>query len=148
LPEHKKKNAAETTVAAVKADAQSMVDDYRVYLLIEPQAHLTIAMDIETTAAGTLRQVADKLAAAIDAAKAAGKDVTKAEAGLADLRTQVGAAEAAIDGKADTLLALKPGPDGNAIRAQVGPIREAVRAARTALRKAAADAKAIKAALG
>jgi hypothetical protein len=142
------KVTAETTAAGVKADAQSMVDDYRVFVLVEPQVHLTVAIDLETAAAARLGQLADQESAAIDKAKAAGKDVSKAEAGLADLRSQVGAAQAAIAGKTDPLLAVKPGPDADAIHNQVKPVREAVHTARTDLHKAAADAKDIKAALG
>jgi hypothetical protein len=142
------KVTGETTAAGVKADAQSMVDDYRVFILIEPQVHLTIAIDLETAAATKLGQVAEKESAAIDAAKAAGKDVSKAAADLADLRSQVSAVQAAIAGKADPLIALKPGPDADAIHGQVKPIREAVRTGRTDLHKAAADAKDIKKVLG
>jgi len=141
------KVAGETTVAAVRADDQSMVDDYRIYLLVGPKVRLTVAADVETAAAKQLRQVADTLATAIAAAKRAGKDTTKAEADLADLRAQLDAADGAISGKADALLAVAPGPDGDAIRAKVAVARDAVKTARTDLRKAATDAKAIKTAL-
>ena len=144
----KSKVAGETTVAGVKADDQSMVNDYRIYLLVEPKVRLTIAADLETTGVADLRQAADKLAAAIATAKQAGKDTTQAEADLADLRGQTDAADAAISGKADALLAVAPGPDANAIHAQVTPVRDAVHNARTDLRKALADAKAIRTALG
>lgn len=39
-----------------------------------------------------------------------------------------------LDGRVDTLLAIKPGPDGNAIRAQVKTIRDAAKSARTSLK--------------
>jgi hypothetical protein len=39
-----------------------------------------------------------------------------------------------LTGQVDKLLAVQPGPDGDAIRAQVRPIREAARGARTTLR--------------
>jgi hypothetical protein len=138
----------ETTVAAVKTDATSMVNDYRIYLLATPQVHLVIAADLETAAATALSQAADKLSAAIDAAKKAGKDTSKAEADLADLRTQISAATTAISGKADAILAVKPGPDANAIHAAVTPVRDAVHTARGDLKKGAQDAKAIKTELG
>src|SRR2546430_1877315 len=100
------KVAGETTAAAVKADDQSMVNDYRIYLLVEPKVRLTIAADLETAAVAELRETADKLAAAIAAAKQNGKDTTKAEADLADMRSQTDAADHAIAGNADALLAL------------------------------------------
>jgi hypothetical protein len=42
--------------------------------------------------------------------------------------------ENSLDGKVDTLLAIKPGPDGDAIRAQVKTIRDAAKNARTQLK--------------
>ncbi len=42
--------------------------------------------------------------------------------------------KAGLDGKVDTLLAIKPGPDGDAIRAQVKTIRDAAKSARTTLK--------------
>jgi hypothetical protein len=119
-----------------------------VYLLVAPKVRLTIAADLETTAVGQLRITADRLAAAIAAAKAAGKDTTQAEADLADLRAQTDAANTAVTGQADRLLAIAPGPDGSAIQNQVKPVRDAVRTGRTDLRKALADAKAIRGLLG
>jgi len=144
----KPKVDGETTLSGVRTDEQSMVNDYRVYLLVGPKVRLTIALDLESTAVQRLRQVADNLAAAIATAKQAGKDTTRAEAALADLRTQTDAANAAVTGEAESLLAIQPGPDANAIRGQVSPVRDAVRTARTDLRKALADAKAARAALG
>ncbi len=142
------KVAGETTLAGVKADDQSMVDDYRIYLLVAPKVRLTISADLETTAVGQLDTAADTLAAAIASARAAGKDTTRAEADLADMKAQTAAASTAIAGKADTVLAIAPGPDGQAIQNQVSEVRDAVRSARTDLRKALADAKAVKADLG
>jgi len=144
----KTKVSGETTLAGVRADEQSVVADYRVYLLVEPKVRLTIAADVEDAVVARLREAADKLAAAIAAAKQAGKDTTQAEADLADLKAQTDAADAAVAGKADTLLAVAAGPDANAIKGQVAPVRDAVRTARTDLRKAVADAKAIRTALG
>lgn len=140
----KTKVSGETTLAGVRADDQSMVNDYRVYLLVAPKVRLTIAADLETTAVTRLRTTADKLTAAIAAAKAAGKDTTQAEADLADLKAQTDAASTAVTGQADAVLAIQPGPDGTAIQNQVKPVRDAVRTGRTDLRKALADAKAIR----
>ncbi len=144
----KTKVTGETTLAGVRADDQSMVDDYRVYLLVAPKVRLTISADLETTAVGQLGTAADTLAAAIASAKAAGKDTTKAEADLADMKAQTAAAGTAVAGKADTVLAIAPGPDAQAIESQVKVVRDAVHSARTDLRKAVADGKAVKADLG
>jgi len=142
------KVAGETTLAAVKADDQSMVNDYRIYLLVGPKVRLTVAADLETAASHELRQAADKLASAIAAAKQAGKDIGNADADLADLRSQVDAADAALGGKGDALLAIQPGPDADAIKNQISPVRDAVKSARADLHKAATDARSIRTALG
>ncbi|GAA1647672.1 hypothetical protein ACFQY4_02035 [Catellatospora bangladeshensis] len=142
LTELRAKVAAETTVEAVRADARSMVEDYRVYLLVRPQVHLTVAADVESAALTRLRDAHGKLAEAVAAAKAAGRDVGDAEAKLAHLKAELDAVDLA--GVADTLLAVEPGPDAAAIRTKTGAARAAVRAARTHLRAALADAKAVR----
>nr|BFE76136.1 hypothetical protein GCM10020092_094370 [Actinoplanes digitatis] len=104
------KVADETTAAAVKADAQSMVNDFRVFILTGPKVRLTAAIDTELA-------VIDKLDDRSDVDQAKLKSVTTS-----------------VNGQVDKLLAIQPGPDGDAIRAQVQPIREAARSARTTLR--------------
>jgi hypothetical protein len=141
------KVAGETTPAAVKADDQHMVQDFRIYLLVGPKVRLTVAADAESAAIPELQKAADALSAAIAAAQQAGQDTTKAEADLADLNAKVSAAQAAISGQADKLLAIPPGPDANAISGPVKAVREAVKTAGQDLHKAVADAKAAKAAL-
>jgi len=135
------KVAGETTLAGVKADADSMVNDYRVYLLVEPKVRLTIAADLGTAVYGELRDVQDKLTALVAAAKKAGKDVGTAEADLADMQARLQDASAVMAGKIDALLAIQPGPDGQAIKTQVDVARAALDTARADLRKATVDAK-------
>lgn len=140
----KAKVGGETTVQAVKDDAHGMVVDYRVYMLVGPQVRLTIAADVATAATARLSGVADKLAKAIDDAKAAGKDVGAAQAKLDDLRSQLAAASSALAGTADTLLAVRPSPDADAMKAARTAARTKLRDARTHLKSAIADAKAIR----
>ncbi|MBV1855380.1 hypothetical protein [Catellatospora tritici] len=144
LTELKTKVAGETTLEAIKADSRSMVEDYRVYMLVQKQVHLAVAADVETAAVARLRTAYDKLAKAIEAAKAGGKDVGDAEAKLADMKSQLDKAEAAVSGVADALLAVQPGPDADAIKAKTQAARGKVHDARTALKAAIADAKAIR----
>ncbi|MFD0594863.1 hypothetical protein ACFQZ4_22775 [Catellatospora coxensis] len=144
LTELRAKVAAETTTEAVRADARSMVEDYRVYLLVRPQVHLTVAADVESAALTRLRTLHGKLAQAVATAKSAGKDVGDAEAKLAHLKAELDAMESALSGLADDLLAVRPGPDGAAIKAKTAAARADVRTARTHLRAAATDAKAIR----
>jgi hypothetical protein len=100
----------ETTRAAVKEDAKSMVQDYRVFLLTGPKVRLTAAIDTELAAVGKLRDRKKVDAAKLD-------DVQKS-----------------LSGKVDALLAVKPGPDGDAIKAGVKPIRESAKEARATLK--------------
>ena len=104
------KVGGESTGAGVKADAKSMVDDFRVFILTGPKVHLTAAIDTELVVVGKLRTHQ-------------GIDQSKLDA-----------IASALDGKADTLLAIKPGPDGDAIRAQVKPIRDTAKSARQQLK--------------
>ena len=104
------KVGGESTGAGVKADARSMVDDFRVFILTGPKVHLTAAIDTELVVVGKLRTHQG-----IDQGK-------------------LDAIASALDGKADTLLAIKPGPDGDAIRAQVKPIRDTAKSARQQLK--------------
>ncbi|MET0419743.1 MAG: hypothetical protein ABW022_27315 [Actinoplanes sp.] len=92
---------SETTRQAVRADARSMVTDYRVFMLTGPKVRLTAAIDTQLVAAEKLN--ADEVTGA-------------------------------LSGKVDALLAVKPGPDGEALRAAVKPVRAAAKDARTALK--------------
>jgi hypothetical protein len=140
----KTKVAGETTVDAVKADATSMVNDYRIYLLVGPKVRLVIAADNGTAVAAKLAEIRTRLSDAIDKAAAGGADVTDAKAKLADLDSKLAAANTALAGQADAALAIQPGPDGDAIRAALQPIRASIHTAREDLRAAVADAKAIR----
>jgi hypothetical protein len=100
----------ETTRAALKTDAKDMVQDYRVFLLTGPKVRLTAAIDTELA-------VADKL-----------RDRKNVDT------TKLGAVATSLAGKVDTLLALKPGPDGDAIKASVQTIRKSAKDARATLK--------------
>jgi hypothetical protein len=139
------KVATETTIPALRADAQTMVHDYRVFILRGPQVHGTCTADNETAAVARLREVAGKLAAGVAQAKQNGQDTTAAEADLAAMDSQLDAAGAALAGQVDKLLAIQPGPDGDAIRAQVKAVRGQLRTAWQALRRAVAEAKQVRA---
>ena len=139
------KVAAETTVAAVRTDETAMVDDYRVYLLVAPKVHLAGAFDIETAAEAALQKVHDDLAAKLAAASGGGTATEKSE--LADLQAQIKAAQQASTGKVAGLLAIQPGPDADAIRADLSPLVSAAKSARKALQQARTDARELRAAL-
>ena len=140
----KARTDAETTVAAVRADAHAMIDDYRVYLLVVPKVRFTVAADAETASIAKLRTVHDDLAKVAAQLAAGGKDTSTETAQLATMARQLDAAASALTGQVATLLAIQPGPNGDAIHAQVVPVRSAVRGARDRLRASVVLAKRVR----
>src|SRR5580692_9518193 len=88
------------TCAGLRLVAHSMVYNYRVYVVMTPQTHLTIAMDDETYIEGVFVNLEPKIATAIQNAQAGGKDVTAAQAAFNDLKSQVSTAQGATNGEA------------------------------------------------
>jgi len=140
----KARNDAETTVAAVRSDAHAMIDDYRVYLLVVPKVRLTVAADAESAAITKLRTVHDDLAKVAAQLAAGGKDTSTETAQLATLAEQLDATASALTVQVATLLAIQPGANGDAIHAQVVPVRSAVRGARDRLRASVVLAKRVR----
>jgi hypothetical protein len=138
------KVAGETTREAVRADATSMVRDYRIFLLVRPKVRLTIAGDREAAAIARLQAAHGKLADLVADAKAGGKDTAAAEQDLADMRVAIDKARNGLAGQLDTLLAIQPGPDGDAIRGEVSGVRQALGTARGDLRNALSEAKKVR----
>ena len=85
------KIAGDTDRATLVADCKSIVEHYRVYLLMLPKAHLMIASDASVTIGQKLTDLATKLQAAIDKAKGAGKDVGDAQRDLNNLKAATSA---------------------------------------------------------
>jgi hypothetical protein len=141
----KTKVAGETTDAAVRADGKSMVDDYRVYILVAPKVHLTHALDVEGAALPRLVKVHDALADRL--AKDPSADTAANKALLADMSAQIQAATSGIAGKDAALLALQPGPDGKALTASVKDVSAAAKGARDDIKKAVDDARKVRDAL-
>jgi hypothetical protein len=139
----KGKVAAETTLTGLHDDATSMVNDYRVFILVGPKVRLTIAGDTESEAINKAQQVHDKLAASVAKKKAGGTDTTAAEADLADMQSSISAATGQLSGQVDALLAVAPGPDATSIDNSVATARTALGNTRTDLRNAVAKGKAV-----
>jgi hypothetical protein len=125
----------ETSEAALRADLVSIVQDYRVFVLTVPKSRGVVIADIEEIAAKRLDELGKRLQAAIDAATAKGKDMTKAKADLDALRTEVAAVQSAVGPVPGSLLALQPaGYPGN--RTTLESARVTLRAQRASLRDA------------
>jgi hypothetical protein len=140
----KSKVAGETTLEGVKADAQSMVDDYRVFILVGPKVRLTRAGDVEAVATTRLRTVHDKLADLVAKAKAAGKDTTTAEQDLADMSAALDKVGTDTSGQVAAVLAIPAGPDAAGIHAKVSAVQAALAAGRADLKRAVDDAKKVR----
>ena len=86
----------------------TIAPDYRVYLVVMPQSHLTVASDRVDKALAVGDEIVARFDAAVDAAIAAGADVDDAvelrDAAVAHLD----AAEVANSGVADSVLAVTP----------------------------------------
>jgi len=108
--------------------AQAIVTDYRVYLLLTPQVHITMVADALEEADAHLSIAADKLAAA-------GKEVTA-------VRSHVDAAKAKIDPVAAQVLALLPsGYPTN--QSTLTEARDALRSAAVEIKAGAAAARSL-----
>jgi hypothetical protein len=97
-----------STCPALRAIARSMVYNYRVYVVMTPQTHLTIVMDDESYIEGVLVNLEPQIATAIQDAQNAGKNVVAAQAAFTDLKNQVSTAQGATNGQSATILAQTP----------------------------------------
>ena len=109
------KIAQDTNAQQAYADAQTIVTGYRVYVLVEPVTHLTIALDTESGAITTLLSLEPTLQQAINNSSVGAGQKAAAQAAYNDYITQVNSAQGAVNGQpTSNLLALKPaGYPGN-----------------------------------
>lgn len=130
------------TVSSAKADAQSIMNEYRVYALIVPKVHLIkLADDIQATD-GKLSDLANKLQTRIATEKTSGKDVSALESKLTDMNAQIAAGQN-IAGNVETkIIGLQPS-DYNSDHKILAGYSAKLKAARTDNQAAYADAKAI-----
>ena len=129
--------------ATLRSDCSSIVTTYRVYEVVTPRTREVLVADHESDAVGRLTADAGKIQAAIDKAKAAGKDVTQAQADHDAMVAKLDAANGLVSGKADAVIVLTPaGWPGNAstlrstrtdLTTARGDIHEAVQDGRNAL---------------
>jgi hypothetical protein len=135
---------SDTTCAAVVADAHAMVVDYRVFVVLSPQVHLTIAADTETSVAGALAALEPKIAARITAAKQKGVTVRAPESTFADFQSQVTSAAQSSAGVAGPLPALTPASYPGC-RQTLENARTSLTTGRVAIVRAHADLRTLKA---
>ncbi len=85
--------------------AYDMVFNFRVYVVMTPQTHLTIGADDETYVETVFTNLEPTISGNIAAAKAQGRDVTAGQTAFNDLEAQVTAAQSETDGLSATLVA-------------------------------------------
>jgi chromosome segregation ATPase len=138
----KTKLAAETTLTGARADVQSIITDYRVYVLMLPKARLVAADDRFSVSEAKLNELATKLQTRITALKSNGKDVASLQASLDDMKAKTASAQGRTAGLVTKLLSLQP-TDYNANHALLVSYRDALKAAQADLKTARDDAKTI-----
>lgn len=129
-----------TTIAQLRDDAKNMVDNYRVYLVMARQVHLTEAADAQTAVELTLSNDEPKIDAAIQKAG----NPPQAVSAYNDLVTQVSSATTAT-GNADVPAVLQVTPSG--YPGDGGPLTSAssdLHQAQTDLKAARSDLQIIK----
>lgn len=133
----------EDNVTELRAECRRIVEDFRVFALLRPRARVVLASDRELAAVTRLRNVEDRLQAAIDKSD---KDTTEAKQHLASMKTAVDAAASKAGGIYDAVIGLTPA-DYNANNNVLSPSVTSVRAARDDIKTAVTEAKATRAAL-
>lgn len=104
----KAKVDADTDVTTLKADVQSIVTEYRVFLLYIPQIQLLSSADRMNDIAGKLNDLATKLQTRINTNQAAGKDVSALETLLKDMVAKIADANTQYNNIETTIITLLP----------------------------------------
>jgi hypothetical protein len=104
----KTKLDADTTVADAQSDAQSIINDYRVYALIVPKVNLVKTADDQQVAEGKLSDLTSKLQTRITAAKSDGKDVSSIQSALTAMTGKVTAAQGISSQIESSVINLQP----------------------------------------
>lgn len=129
-------------LAELREDCTAIFDDYRIFALRAPQVHLAVAGDREAAALAKAATLVPRLQEAIDAAAAAGEDVTVAVELMAHLQEALAHAEATLTGVVDTELGFSP-EQWNANHSLLSATTSAIRAVHTDLQTAVSDGRAI-----
>jgi hypothetical protein len=138
---------ADTTWAELLADAKSMVQQYRVFVVMSPQVHETIAADTATAICAKLQAAEPQIEALINYEQSQGKNVTAAQTAYEGLVAQVSAAQSDVSGISAAVLGTSPsGYPGNA--SIFSNARSSLVQARTALKSARSDLHTITQVLG
>lgn len=81
--------SADTTLTSAISDAQSIISEYRVYVLVLPKIWLVKTADDQQVTQANLTTLAGKLQSRLTAEKTAGKDITTLQNDLNDMNIQI-----------------------------------------------------------
>lgn len=138
----KTKIESDSTLAALKADTQAIVKDYRVYVLVVPKVQLIAASDRLDENADKLATVSGKLQVRISEAQGAGKDVSALQTLYNDMVSKINDARNQAKLIHDKIITLTPqGYPAN--KADLKSAREMLKTGRDDLKTAHQDATAI-----
>jgi hypothetical protein len=104
----KTKLDADTTVSDAQSDAQSIINDYRVYALIVPKINLIKTADDQQVAEAKLSALATKLQTRVTTAKTAGKNVTSLQSGLDGMNSKISTAQSISSQIESSVINLQP----------------------------------------
>jgi hypothetical protein len=133
---------ADTTVSAAQSDAQSIINDYRVYALIVPKVNLIKTADDQQVAEGKLSALATKLQTRITAGQSSGKNVTSLQNGLTTMNGQISAAQTISSNMESGLISLQPS-DYNSDHSLLSGDRDKLKTAQTDIQDASTAASTI-----
>ncbi len=143
----KAKINADTDLATLKADVQTITKSYRIYALIMPQIAILAHADRVLTLGDMMTALAAKLQTRIADAKSAGTDVTFAQTKLEDLNAKIADAKAQAQASMALVASLMPdNGDRTKMQSNIKALQDArtkLKVGQTALETARKDAVAI-----
>jgi F0F1-type ATP synthase membrane subunit b/b' len=147
----KAKIDADTDLAVLKTDIESIVKDYRIYAMAMPKVELIALSDAILSNSDNLNNIITKFQDLINKAQSEGKDMSKAQTALADMQAKLADAKTQAQSVHDSVMPLTPeGYPGN--KSTLESARNNLKTAKGDLQAARADAKmiitALRAALG
>lgn len=102
------KIATETDPQVLRTDVQSIVKDYRIYLLFIPKMAIIATADRMLNVADQESSLAAKLQTRLTAAQSAGKDVTTLQASLTDMNAKITDAKTQAQNAMNAVVPLTP----------------------------------------
>jgi chromosome segregation ATPase len=133
---------ADTTAAAARTDVQSIVSDYRVYVLMLPKVRMVASDDRFSVVAEKLTSLHDKLQARVNSLNLSSATAGQVSTKLTDMKAKLDDAKAKFGGLSEQLLVLRPS-DYNSNHAVLETFRAAMATAQSDLKAARDDAKSV-----